>query len=64
MVLDAIVEDRDLMWLGTSEEKIAHLTTLIRIEATDLPGQRAAPRPLSQTDARQPIATGDRRRSR
>ena len=37
MVLDAIVEDPDLVWLGTVEEKTAHLTTLIRIEPVDLP---------------------------
>src|SRR5439155_10457893 len=37
MVLDAIVEDPDLVWLGTAEEKTAHLTTLIRIQPADLP---------------------------
>jgi hypothetical protein len=37
MVLDAIVEDPDLVWLGTAEEKSTHLTTLLRIEAADLP---------------------------
>ena len=37
MVLDAIVEDPDLVWLGTAEEKTAHVTTLIRIEPADLP---------------------------
>ena len=37
MVLDAIVEDPDLVWLGTAEEKSAHLTTLLRIEPADLP---------------------------
>jgi hypothetical protein len=37
MVLDAMVEDPDLVWLGTTEEKAAHLTTLLRIEHTDLP---------------------------
>ncbi len=37
MVLDAIVEDPDLVWLGTNEEKAAHLTALTRIAATDLP---------------------------
>jgi hypothetical protein len=37
MVLDAIVEDPDLVWLGTAEEKAGHLTTLIRIEPADLP---------------------------
>ncbi len=37
MVLDAIVEDPDLVWLGTTEEKATHLTTLIRIEPADLP---------------------------
>jgi hypothetical protein len=40
MVLDAIVEDPDLMWLGTSEAKTAHLTTLIRIKSADLPHHR------------------------
>ena len=37
MVLDAIVEDPDLVWLGTAEEKAAHLMALTRIEAGDLP---------------------------
>jgi hypothetical protein len=37
MVLDAIVEDSDLVWLGTAEEKAAHLLTLIRIEQASLP---------------------------
>ena len=37
MVLDAIVEDPDLVWLGTAEEKSTHLTTLLRIEPADLP---------------------------
>lgn len=32
MVLDAIVEDPDMVWLGTAEEKALHLTTLLRIE--------------------------------
>jgi hypothetical protein len=37
MVLDAIVEDPDLVWLGTAEEKAAHLTALTRIDPTKLP---------------------------
>jgi hypothetical protein len=37
MALDAIVEDPDLVWLGTTEEKTAHLLALTRIEATNLP---------------------------
>jgi hypothetical protein len=37
MVLDAIVEDPGLVWLGTAEEKSTHLTTLLRIEPADLP---------------------------
>ena len=37
MVLDAIVEDPDLVWLGTAEEKAAHLTALTRIDPTNLP---------------------------
>ncbi len=37
MVLDAIVEDPDLVWLGTAEEKAAHLTALTRIARADLP---------------------------
>lgn len=37
MVLDAIVEDPDLVWLGTAEEKAAHLTALTPIDATALP---------------------------
>jgi hypothetical protein len=32
MVLDAIVEDPDLVWLGTADEKAAHLLALTRIE--------------------------------
>ena len=37
MVLDAIVEDPDLVWLGTAEEKAVHLTALTRINPTNLP---------------------------
>ena len=37
MVLDAIVEDPDLVWLGTAEEKAVHLTALTRIDPTNLP---------------------------
>ncbi len=37
MVLDAIVEDPDMVWLGTAEEKAAHLLALTRIEEADLP---------------------------
>jgi hypothetical protein len=37
MVLDAIVEDPDLVWLGTADEKAAHLTSLTRIALSDLP---------------------------
>jgi hypothetical protein len=37
MVLDAIVEDPDLVWLGTADEKAAHLLALTRIEQVDLP---------------------------
>jgi len=37
MVLDAIVEDPDLVWLGTAEEKAAHLTALTRIDPANLP---------------------------
>jgi hypothetical protein len=36
-VLDAIVEDPDLVWLGTADEKAAHLLALTRIEQVDLP---------------------------
>jgi hypothetical protein len=36
-VLDAIVEDPDLVWLGTADEKAAHLLALTRIEQADLP---------------------------
>jgi hypothetical protein len=48
MVLDAIVEDPDLVWLATAEEKGAHLTALTARDQppTELagrapPGQRA-----------------------
>jgi hypothetical protein len=37
MVLDAIVEDPELVWLGTADEKTAHLLALTRIEPADLP---------------------------
>jgi hypothetical protein len=37
MVLDAIVEDPDLVWLGTADEKATHLLALTRIEQADLP---------------------------
>lgn len=37
MLLDAIVEDPDLVWLGTAEEKAAHLTALTQIDPTKLP---------------------------
>lgn len=37
MVLDAIVEDPDLVWLGTADEKAAHLLALTRIAEADLP---------------------------
>jgi hypothetical protein len=37
MVLDAIVEDPDLVWLGTADEKAAHVLALTRIEQVDLP---------------------------
>ena len=37
MVLDAIVEDPDLVWLGTADEKAAHLLALTPIEQADLP---------------------------
>jgi hypothetical protein len=36
MVLDAIVEDADLVWLGTADEKAAHLLALTRIEQWNL----------------------------
>jgi hypothetical protein len=37
MVLDAIVEDPDLVWLGTADEKATHLLALTRIARSDLP---------------------------
>jgi hypothetical protein len=37
MLLDAIVESPELVWLATTEEKVVHLTTLTRIEPTQLP---------------------------
>jgi hypothetical protein len=37
MVLDAIVASPELAWLGTAEEKAAHLTALTAINAADLP---------------------------
>lgn len=37
MVLDAIVEDPDLVWLGTADAKASHLLALTRIGQADLP---------------------------
>lgn len=37
MVLDAIVEDPDMVWLGTAEDKAAHLTGLTNIRPEELP---------------------------
>ena len=37
MVLDAIVEDADLVWLATAEDKAAHLTAITSIASADLP---------------------------
>ena len=37
MVLDAIMEHPDIVWLATPEEKVAHLTTLTNIRLEDLP---------------------------
>lgn len=37
MVLDAIVEDPELVWLSTAGEKTAHLIALTAIPPTDLP---------------------------
>jgi len=37
MVLDAIVEDPEMIWLGTAEDKANHLTALTGIKTEDLP---------------------------
>lgn len=37
MVLDAIVEDPDLVWLATAEDKAAHFTAITSIAPADLP---------------------------
>ena len=37
MVLDAIVEDPDMAWLATAEQKAANLTALTCIDTVDLP---------------------------
>lgn len=37
MVLDAMLEHVDVVWLSTPEEKVAHLTALTRIPLDDLP---------------------------
>lgn len=37
MVLDAIVEDPEMIWLGTAEDKANHLTALTGITPEDLP---------------------------
>ena len=37
MVLDAIVEDPEMIWLGTNEDKANHLTALTSITPAELP---------------------------
>jgi hypothetical protein len=37
MVMDAIVEDPEMVWLGTAEDKTAHLTALTSITPDELP---------------------------
>lgn len=37
MLLDAILENPQIVWLATPEEKVAHLTTLTAISPADLP---------------------------
>src|SRR5690606_13333963 len=37
MLLDAIVEDPDMVWLATAEQKAANLAALTSIEPTELP---------------------------
>lgn len=37
MLLDAIVESPELVWLATTEEKVAHVTTLTRVALENLP---------------------------
>jgi hypothetical protein len=50
MALDAIVEDPELVWLGTVEDKTSHMLTLTRVRPEDLPhvtvgnGERRAAR--------------------
>lgn len=50
MVLDAIVEDPEMIWLGTAEDKAHHLTALTSITPDDLPHVT--------------VGSGDRRRPR
>jgi hypothetical protein len=50
MVLDAIVEDPEMIWLGTAEDKALHLTALTSIKPEDLP--------------RMTVGSADRRRPR
>ena len=37
MVMDAVVEDPEMVWLGTTEDKAAHLTALTSITPEELP---------------------------
>ena len=37
MVLDAILEDRSLRWLGSEQEKVAYFTTATSLRPTELP---------------------------
>ena len=37
MLIDAMLENPDIVWLASADEKVAHLTTLTRIPLEDLP---------------------------
>src|SRR4029453_5616226 len=58
MVLDAIVEDPDLVWLGTAHEKALHLLALPRVEPAALApvsGGEGEARPVRYFPDRLPI---------
>ena len=60
-MVDGAVRVSELVPEGDDRARIRDVGGQLRLV---LRGQRAAPHPLSRTDARQPTATGDRRRNR
>lgn len=64
MLLDAIVESPDLVWLSTAEEKAAHLTAITRIAPEDLPHVTIRKGGALRRPSRRHCARSTRRRTR